>query len=173
VEVIDLRDGRPLRVLVVDDDIVVPTLLALERDDLTVDEVHRAALVPSMVLCSSPDAVVVDRWLPDGDGLDVVRWLRVFAATREVPIVVGLTGPDEVEDIDVVRAGIDACLPKPFDSDLLAATLRRLVDTPAAELRVRRAHRISAIEGARSPTLVARLAESTPLLAERHRRRRR
>lgn len=67
------------------------------------------------------DAIVLDRRLPDGDGIDVCRALRGDPGTRAMPIIV-LSGraADEVTDAD-------AYLLKPVSPDLLLETLDRLL----------------------------------------------
>jgi two-component system response regulator QseB len=70
------------------------------------------------------DAVVLDRMLPDGSGLDVLKTIR--RAGNTTPVLL-LTAKDEVGDrIDGLDAGADDYLGKPFDLDELAARLRAI-----------------------------------------------
>jgi CheY-like chemotaxis protein len=146
-----------LRVLVVDDDLALTTFLAVERADLRVAQVVRAGEVASSVRGAQPDAVVVDRWLPDGDGLDVVRRLRRWVQTRQVPVVVARTGPaPDGDEAAVLRAGADADIPKPLDSAVLAETLHRLLLVPPGDLRARRQRHLEQLKA----------GEPTPGLAD-------
>lgn len=144
-----------LRVLVVDDDLALTTFLAIERADLRVAQVVRASEVASSIKASEPDAVVVDRWLPDGDGLEVVRRLRRWVQTRQVPVVVARTGPaPEGDELAVLRAGADADIAKPLDSAVLAETLHRLLLVPPGDLRARRQRHMELLkEGEATPGL--------------------
>ena len=73
-----------------------------------------------------PDAVVVDRFFPDADGLEMVRALRANPATRHLPVVmVSAAYDDDREQIEA--AGVDAYLGKPFDPDELFAVVRDLI----------------------------------------------
>lgn len=71
---------------------------------------------------------VVDRGLPDGDGLDLVRRMR--AANDLTPCLM-LTSRDALRDrVDGLDAGADDYLPKPFALEELAARVRALMRRP-------------------------------------------
>jgi CheY-like chemotaxis protein len=67
------------------------------------------------------DAVVLDRRLPDGDGIDVCRALRSDPRTRALPIIV-LSGREPQDGIDA-----DLYLLKPVVPDVLVGELERLI----------------------------------------------
>ncbi len=77
----------------------------------------------------SPDAVLLDLKLPDGDGLELVAELRAQPATRSVPVVVVSArepGPGAGHGLPLVMDWMT----KPFDERLLLQALRRAVRTP-------------------------------------------
>ncbi|MBL8929520.1 MAG: response regulator transcription factor [Kineosporiaceae bacterium] len=119
-------DGRPIRILVVDDE---PSLAELLSMALRYEgcEVRTAADGSSAVRVARelrPDAVVLDVMLPDIDGLEVLRRLR---ADSDVPVLF-LTAKDAVADrIAGITAGGDDYVTKPFSLEEVVARLRGLI----------------------------------------------
>jgi len=114
-------DGRPIRVLVVDDEQTLSELvgLALRYEGW---EVRTAADGMSAIAVARdfrPDLVVLDVMLPDIDGLEVLRRLR--ADIERMPVLF-LTARDDVSDrIAGLTAGGDDYVTKPFGLEELAA----------------------------------------------------
>jgi two-component system KDP operon response regulator KdpE len=114
------------RVLIVEDE---PALLRALRIDLrargyevTTASAGRDALVEAAR--RPPDAVLLDLGLPDLDGTDVIRQLRVWSA---VPVIVLSGRADSGDKIGALDAGADDYVTKPFSMDELVARLRALL----------------------------------------------
>ena len=74
-------------------------------------------------------ALIIDRGLPDGDGLELVRQLR--AAAIRTPCLI-LTARDALHDrVEGLESGADDYLTKPFSMDELVARVRALMRRPA------------------------------------------
>jgi two-component system KDP operon response regulator KdpE len=111
------------KVLVVDDD---PSLLKALRIGLTArgDEIvlaHTGAEAVTQVALTTPDLVILDLGLPDIDGIEVTRRIREFS---EVPILVLSAYGDERRKVEVLDAGADDFVTKPFGMAELEARLR-------------------------------------------------
>jgi two-component system phosphate regulon response regulator PhoB len=76
-----------------------------------------------------PLLVIVDRRLPDGDGIAFVHELRANPSTASIPVlaVTAAAGRRDVDDAFV--AGCDAFLSKPCSTDALIDAVQRLVRT--------------------------------------------
>jgi DNA-binding response OmpR family regulator len=84
----------------------------------------------------APDLIVLDLQLPAGDGLSVLRKLRISDSTKKTHIVV-LTGmTNELYKQSVLIEGVDAYLQKPYDAQVLLDTIDKILnktaDSPAS-----------------------------------------
>jgi two-component system response regulator MprA len=116
-----------VRLLVVDDDRAVREALrrALTLAGYEVTSAEGGAEAIELVAEELPDAVVLDVGMPEIDGLEVCRRLRLLG--NRVPILM-LTARVEVSDrIAGLDAGADDYLVKPFDVEELKARLRALL----------------------------------------------
>jgi len=116
-----------MRILVVDDDQAVRDslrrALILEGYDVEIAEDGTSAL--RSLAQSAPDAVILDLQLPDIDGLEVCRRLRI---TGDPTPILMLTARDAVGDrVEGLDAGADDYLVKPFNLAELFARLRALL----------------------------------------------
>jgi DNA-binding response OmpR family regulator len=121
-----------MRVLLVEDEPEMVTALraALARHDMLVD--HAPDLCEAEVIATEGnyDAIVLDRQLPDGDGLSLIPRLRERG--NAVPVLV-LTARGELADrVSGLDKGADDYLGKPFAFEELLARLRALLRRPAS-----------------------------------------
>jgi DNA-binding response OmpR family regulator len=81
----------------------------------------------------APDLIVLDLQLPAGDGLSVLRKLRISQDTKKTHIVI-LTGvTDEMYKQSVLTEGVDAYLQKPYDAAVLLETIDKILNTQKTE----------------------------------------
>jgi len=74
-----------------------------------------------------PDLIILDLMLPAGDGLSVLKNIRMSAHTRYIPVVV-LTGiKDEEYKQKVMGEGVEAYLEKPYEPDVLTTTIKNIL----------------------------------------------
>jgi len=94
-----VAQGARIRVLVVDDHEMVAASLARVLDDepdmVTVGHASTLAQARSRVQSAAPDVLVLDRRLPDGDGVDAIRELRELRPSMNVLVLTG-SGADDV-----------------------------------------------------------------------------
>ena len=120
-------DGRPIRVLVVDDESTLAELvgLALRYEGWDVRTAPDGQTALSIARDFRPDLAVLDVMLPDIDGLEVLRRLR--ADQQRMPVLF-LTARDDVNDrIAGLTAGGDDYVTKPFSVEELVLRLRALL----------------------------------------------
>jgi len=113
-------------VLVVDDDPVIVRLLELNfrLGGFRVSTAGRGDQAVEMAVASEPDAIVLDVSMPGIDGYEACRRLREDHGMAGLPVVM-LTAHTQDEDHDRGAAlGIVAYVTKPFDPEVLVATVR-------------------------------------------------
>jgi putative two-component system response regulator len=70
------------------------------------------------------DLVLCEAVLPDMDGFEVCRAIKQAPATRDVPVVLLMSGDDEVQRERAIQAGADDVALKPVDRARLLALVR-------------------------------------------------
>lgn len=113
------------RILMVEDDPnqVLLLRLVLEDDGFEVDDVGDLAGLRACLDGPVPDAVVLDRGLPDGDGVQLLRELRLTEGWSDVPVVV-LSGHDADTAVwEGWAAGANSYVTKPYEPELLRRVL--------------------------------------------------
>ncbi|MGW1158070.1 response regulator [Streptomyces sp. NPDC002513] len=114
------------RVLIVDNE---PQLLRALDVNLTAQN-YAVATAPdgtsALRLASRkpPDAVIVDLDLPDVDGTDVITGLRAWSS---MPLIALAESAEPAEVVEVLDAGADDCVTKPFAMEELLARLRAVL----------------------------------------------
>lgn len=122
-------------ILVVEDDRKLADFLnrVLVEEGYTVTVCHSKDSALAVLSRDTPDVLVVDRMLPDGDGLDLCA--APPRLQNGVPVLV-LTAMGEVPDrVAGLDRGADDYVLKPFEIDELLARIRALLRRSAAPLR--------------------------------------
>lgn len=116
-----------MRVLIVEDDAELSGWLqaTLSKAIGTVDAVSCVDTARAALAVASFDLVVLDRRLPDGDGVELLRELK---GLRPRPGTVVLTALDDPNDIaDALNNGADDYVGKPFEPAELVARARAVL----------------------------------------------
>lgn len=118
------------RILLVEDHDRLAHLMCkgLAAAGIAVDVVGRIDTAWAAVQQMTYQAVILDRGLPDGDGLALLPKLRKYGLG--IPCLV-LTARDALHDrVEGLDAGADDYLPKPFAMDELVARVKALLRRP-------------------------------------------
>jgi two-component system OmpR family response regulator/two-component system response regulator QseB len=113
-----------MRVLLVEDDRMIGESIraALKQDGSAVDWVRDGRSAESTLATEQFDLVLLDLGLPQRDGLEILRAMRL--RHDQTPVIV-LTARDALQDrVAGLDAGADDYLVKPFELEELAARIR-------------------------------------------------
>ena len=126
------------KVLIIDDEKTfrVVAQAALAAEGLEARSAHSGS--EGLVLARElrPDVVVLDRNLPDADGIAVLERLRADASPGEQPMVVMATAYGEIENaVQAVKAGAFDYLTKPIQLPALVLTVRKALEARRLQRR--------------------------------------
>ncbi len=98
---------RAARVLVVEDDVDLARVLVASFERREIETFHAATGREAIHLCEilTPDLIVLDLVLPDGDGYSVVEWLRSRERMRDISVVVYSASEVDERDRERLRLG--------------------------------------------------------------------
>lgn len=123
---IGVTDAASARILVVDDDSGLRTLLEAYLGDsgFAVETAEDGRAMDAALARGMPDAIVLDLMLPGEDGLSLARRLR---SASNVPILMISARGEEIDRVVGLEMGADDYLAKPFSPRELLARLRALL----------------------------------------------
>ncbi len=114
------------RILLIEDEesIAEPLAAALARDGFDVATAPTAEAGLEAFDARSPDLVLLDVMLPDGDGRDVLRRIRTSSAT---PVVMLTARAEEIDRVLGLELGADDYVTKPFSAVEVGARIRAVL----------------------------------------------
>jgi OmpR family response regulator RpaB len=144
---------RPL-IFLADDDALVRALVELRLgvDGFNVVSVDDGDQVVERLKAISPALIILDLQMPRMSGLEVLKALAKDARLDRTPIMM-LTASADMTDVKSAAAlGVSAYVLKPFEPDVLASRVRRILSGPKAARRPPGAVRKALAETPQAPT---------------------
>jgi two-component system, NtrC family, response regulator AtoC len=150
-------------VLVVDDERLFRVLAeeALTSEGFEVRTASTLARARAEIDKATPDVMILDRRLPDGDGIDMLRELNAGEPSPSLVIVVTAYG-DVENAVEALRAGAVDYLTKPLQVTDLVVKLRKVLETRG--LRDRLA--LAASSDARPPLVAPKSVASQEVMTK-------
>jgi len=123
-------DCKGLTVLVVDDFTTMRRIIRNILRDLgfgTVIDAEDGAAAVKILETQKVDLVISDWNMPTMNGLELLKWVRANAATRNLPFLM-VTAESQKENImEAVKAKVSNYVVKPFTAQSLAEKLQKLL----------------------------------------------
>lgn len=122
------------RILLVEDEETISDPLAehLERDGFEPEVAANLAEARAALERHTPDLILLDVMLPDGDGRDLAREVR---RVSDVPIIMLTARGEEIDRVLGLELGADDYVVKPFSARELSARIRAILRRSRLERR--------------------------------------
>lgn len=117
------------RVLIVDDDADILKLLHynLTNAGYSVQAASTGRAALETIRKNPPDLIVLDLMLPDVDGMEVCRTLRLDTISRRIPIIMLTARGDEIDRVVGFELGADDYVAKPFSPRELVLRVKSIL----------------------------------------------
>ena len=120
---------RPHRILFVEDTSDTRDLVefTLQQEGFDVTSVETADEGLELARANSFALILLDIGLPDKDGLELCRQIRLF--DQQTPVLFYTAFADLLDMEEATRAGAQGCLRKPEDTGRLGSLIRSQIET--------------------------------------------
>ncbi len=116
-----------------DKDILELIALHLQRAGFKVKKFTDGESFFRYLRTDKPDLLVLDLMLPDMDGLEICKNLRISKETNEIPIIILTAKVEETDKIIGLELGADDYITKPFSPRELVARVKAILRRTSAE----------------------------------------
>lgn len=117
------------KILIADDDRDLVEILSgyIEMNGYDTVTAHEGVRALELAHKVKPDLIVLDIQMPAGNGVYVLKNLKVHWETKNIPVIVitGLNDPNLKKQIE--KMGANDFIPKPYESSELLLRIRRLL----------------------------------------------
>lgn len=116
-------------VLVVEDSADARTYIrAAMEPEYTIIEAKDGKVGIAMALEHIPDLIVSDIMMPEVDGYELCRTLKLHVNTSHIPIILLTAKAGEEDVLEGLQTGADDYITKPFNTKILSARIKNLID---------------------------------------------
>lgn len=126
-------------VLVVDDDALIVRYVqdVLEQEGFSVTVAPNGKEALEAARTQQPDLILLDVMMPQMNGFEVCKALRLDLKCRSIPVVMLTAMEDRKLNEYAFTAGAEVCMTKPFQPDRLLNAVKMALEA-AARKRIRR-----------------------------------
>ena len=123
-------------ILIVEDDEDVMELIRynLAKEGFNCDAAYNGQEALKKAQGMLPDLVLLDLMLPEVDGLEVCKRLKISPQTEHIPIVMVTAKSDEADIVAGLELGADDYITKPFSPKVLVARVRAVLRRKTTEI---------------------------------------
>ncbi|MBM4146448.1 MAG: diguanylate cyclase [Nitrospira sp.] len=131
------------RILFVEDDKLQAKLTKdyLEKNGYEIIHVENGASAIKVAKTQPVDLIILDLVLPDMDGNEVSRWLKIDEDTKAIPIIMLTAKGTTMDKVTGLKAGADDYLAKPYNEIELNARIYASLRTKALQDELKKKNR--------------------------------
>jgi excisionase family DNA binding protein len=119
--------GAAPRILIVDDDDgvreMLGTMIHEDLEDAEIDTAIDGFDAGSKIQTFRPDIVLLDLMMPGLNGIEVCKRLKADERTEDIRVIAMTGYPSEENVREIMNAGAECCLSKPFERNMLKEIL--------------------------------------------------
>jgi two-component system, OmpR family, alkaline phosphatase synthesis response regulator PhoP len=118
-----------MKILIVEDNLEIQQLIrqTLEEDNFECQTIDNGSIALNLVQTMQPDLIVLDRMLPELDGLEVCCRIRQNKSIKDPYIIMLTAKGEELDRIIGLSTGVDDYMVKPFSPRELSARVRAVL----------------------------------------------
>lgn len=126
-----------MKVLIIDDEINIRKTLMLLIDEYEVDAYEAGSLAEAKIAINKDffDIAIVDIRLPDGSGIEILKYLKEVSADTIVLIITAFSSTETA--IEAMKAGAYDYITKPFNLDEIRIILKNIIEKINLQNKVR------------------------------------
>ncbi|MCX8029044.1 MAG: response regulator transcription factor [Brevinematales bacterium] len=116
-------------ILLIEDDIDIVNLskMAFEKEGFDVSVAMSVKFGVEKIKVEKPDIILLDLMLQDGDGTEVIKWLKRTDEYSNIPVIVITAKSSEIDKVLLFELGADDYVTKPFSIRELIARIKSVI----------------------------------------------
>lgn len=123
------REARKHKVLIIDDEVLIREVVkaALLHSNFEAATLESPSLAETVIRQSKPDLILMDLYMPELNGLELLRKLRQDPKTADIPVIIFSGSHSKVDVISGQHAGAYEYVTKPVDNQVLVEKIRKIL----------------------------------------------
>jgi len=128
-EITENDTDKPL-ILVVEDNLQVSDFIQKSlSQQYRIKTAHNGKTGLDMAQKIVPDLIIADVMMPVMDGLEMCKQLRKLKELSLIPVIILTAKDDKMTEERSIELGVNAFMPKPFDTNILLLRIKQLIGT--------------------------------------------
>jgi DNA-binding response OmpR family regulator len=121
------------KILIIDDEHVVreSVRMALQHAGYDVVTLEAPATARLVVRTSKPDAIIMDLYMPELNGIELCRELKKDPQTKHIPIMIFTGSTEPIDVVGGIDAGAFEYIGKPIDPKVLVEKIKGALEGAA------------------------------------------